>query len=196
MYLGSGGAVEAMNTQELMMIKMENQNPYHHMDILSDPFLSLPLDTATASAFGSNHAGDQKTSLGFMELLGFQDFTTTKYSSPSSIFDNMMMYHHQLPPPPASSLSMDIEIPTSSAHHPSNQHDNCDLHHDDKEEGVTVDEVGEESSVVVNVQPSSPNSSSLSSPAVAATVDQRLHKPLKQDAQCRDEFAVPVICKI
>ncbi|CAH1434194.1 unnamed protein product [Lactuca virosa] len=174
--------LEAMDTKELMMmmmmIKMENQNnPYPHMDmdIPSDPFSSLPVLDQTA--FGS----EQKTSLGFMELLqgGFHDHN---YSSPSSssIFDinnmMMMMYHHdhQLPSPPSS----------SSAHPHSNQHD----HDHYKEEDVTVDEVaGEESSisVVLNVHPSisSPNASSLSSPqpaaAAAATVDQ-LHKPLKQ----------------
>ncbi|KAL4572183.1 hypothetical protein LXL04_018952 [Taraxacum kok-saghyz] len=146
MYLG-------MDSKELMMIKMEKQNHVDmDMDILSDPFSSLPLDTVTTSAFGSTHADDQKTSLGFMELLGFQDFIATNYSSPS-IFDNIMMHHHLAP----SSLSMDMEIPTSSADH-------------HKEE---VDEVGEDSSVVLNVQPSSPNSSSLSSPHDAA-------KPLKQ----------------
>ncbi|CAI9300340.1 unnamed protein product [Lactuca saligna] len=173
--------LEAMDTKELMMmmmIKMENQNnpypPHMHMDmdIPSDPFSSLPVLDQTA--FGS----EQKTSLGFMELLqgGLHDHNYSSPSSSSSVFDinnMMMMYHHdhQLPSPPSS----------SSAHDPhSNQHD----HDHYKEEDVTVDEVaGEESSisVVLNVHPSisSPNSSSLSSPA-AATVDQRLHKPLKQ----------------
>lgn len=142
-----------MDTKELMMIKMENQN---HS---SDPFLSLPLDIC-------NHAD---TPVGFMELLGFQDITATNYSSPSTIFDNMLMMH-QLPP--SSILSMDKEI----LDHPSIQHH---LHH--KEELQVDHEDGEESSVVLNVQPSSPaNSSSLSSPAATVHVDQSLHKPLKQ----------------
>lgn len=167
-----------MDTKELMMmmmIKMENQNnpypPHIHMDIdiPSDPFSSLPVLDQTA--FGS----EQKTSLGFMELLqgGFHDHNYSSPSSSSSIFDinnMMMMYHHdhQLPSPPSS----------SSAHPHSNQHDHDHNHY--KEEDVTVDEVaGEESSisVVLNVAHpsiSSPNSSSLSSPqpAAAASVDQ------------------------
>lgn len=144
-----------MDTQEQMMmkmIKMENNynNNHMNMDILSDPFSSsLPV--------GSSEV-DQKSSLGLMELLGFQDF----YSSPSSIFENTTTYdHHQLPPPSSSSLSMD--------------HHNLPLNQQDEDQDLTVDEGGEESlsSVVLNVQ--SPNSCSISSPA-----NQQLHKPLKQ----------------
>lgn len=165
MYRRSGGTLEAMNTKEstmTMTIKKEDQNPYHHQtDIPADPFSSV----LAPDTFWSNHVlDDQKSSLGFMELLGFQDFTTAKYSSPSSSFGNTMMMYHRDQLPPSSSL------PTSSA-----------PHDDDDDDDVTVSEVGEESSVVLNMQPPSPNSSSLSSPpAAAAAAAQPLHKPLKQ----------------
>ncbi|KAJ0589798.1 putative transcription factor WRKY family [Helianthus annuus] len=96
------------------------------------------------------------TSLGFMELLGYQDY----YSYPSSMFDNTTTsYDHQLPLPLPPSMDMNMNISTSAQH--LNQDDNR------KEEEVitTVDEVEEESSVVLNGHPSSPNSCSISSPA-------------------------------
>ncbi|KAJ0797227.1 putative transcription factor WRKY family [Helianthus annuus] len=135
-----------MNTKELMTIMVNtNNNPYnyHHH---SDPFSSI-------SAAAANDDDDQKTSLGFMELLGYQDY----YSYPSSMFDNTTTsYDHQLPLPLPP--SMDMNISTSAQH--LNQDDNR------KEEVITaVDEVEEESSVVLNGHPSSPNSCSVSSPA-------------------------------
>ncbi|KAI7751536.1 hypothetical protein M8C21_013395 [Ambrosia artemisiifolia] len=155
-----------------MMLNMNNINPYHHrMDVVSDPFLSI------SAAAADDDINDQKTSLGFMELLGYQDY----YSNyPSSMFDNTTTSYQQLPLPP----SVDMEISTSADHHLNNQHDNNNnnnnnnnvnyLDHKGKEEeeefilNKGVDEVEEESSVVLNgQQPSSPNSCSISSPAAA-----------------------------
>lgn len=80
---------------------------------------------------------DQKSSLGFMELLGFQDFY--------SIFDNNTMSYNQ--------LQTEMVDVATSAHH----HDDLD-DHIHKDEDLTVDE--EASSVVLN---GSPNCSSISS---------------------------------
>ncbi|KAI3693817.1 hypothetical protein L1987_76769 [Smallanthus sonchifolius] len=135
----------------MTMLKMEtnlyHDHHHHHMDLpSSDPFLS---NTAADVV-------DQKTSLGFMELLGFQD-----YYSHSSIFD--------------SNTSTFQQLPLSNHHLNEDGNDNGD-NHKEEEFTTTVDE--ESSSVVLNGQPSSPNSSSIcTSPA-----RQRLHNnnPLKQ----------------
>ncbi|KAD3068715.1 hypothetical protein E3N88_36595 [Mikania micrantha] len=151
-----------MDTEELakmMMVNMEN-NPYnhhhHHHGHDHDHRLMTAVDNV-----------DQTTSLGFMELLGYQDYN----SYPSSIFDDMTTSYHQLPP---SSLSMEMII-SSSAHHELRD-DNIDLDYKLKQEFTTVDEVEEESSsVVLNGQPSSPNCSPISSPS-----HQRSHNPVEQ----------------
>lgn len=144
----------------MMMVKMEN-NPYQQMDHvpLSEPFSSvLPLCASEV---------DQKcSSLGFMDLLGFQDYYST--TTPSLVFDE---HDHQLPIPPL--------LPSSSDHHVKQDDDNNnngDLDH--KEEHDVITTVDEETSSVVlsgQQQPSSPNSSCISSPA-----HQLLHKPNKQ----------------
>ncbi|KAD5316915.1 hypothetical protein R6Q59_032140 [Mikania micrantha] len=140
-----------------MMLKMvDNNSCHHHTDLPSDPFSLIP-DTDI----------DPKASLGFMELLGFQDY----YYHPSSIFDDNKTTSYHQPPPPSSSLD----------------HNNGDSDHKD-DHFTTVDE---ESSVVLNGQPSSPNSSSIcTSPAS----HQLLHNnvPFKQcikekKAMCEDE---------
>ncbi|KAM0015722.1 putative transcription factor WRKY family [Helianthus debilis subsp. tardiflorus] len=133
-----------------MLLKMET-NSYNTVNILSDPFSSLATTTTTED--GVDQKTSSSSSLGFMEMLGFQDY----------YFDNTTTYQQQLPPlppPPTSSLSMAVELHTSA-----------DDHMDNKDEFTTVDE---ESSVVLNGQPSSPNNSSsiCTSPA-----HQRLHKP-------------------
>ncbi|KAI3800891.1 hypothetical protein L1987_28990 [Smallanthus sonchifolius] len=144
---------------------MDDNYPYHHDH--SYPFSSsLPLVTTDDV--------DQKTSLGFMELLGYQDY----YSYPSnSIFDETTTFHH-LPVPPPSSLSMEM---ISS-----------------KEEFTAVDEVEEEesSSVLLNGHPSSPNSCSISSPAHQQCIkekktmggDETKTKKKKKDTEARFAF--------
>ncbi|MFS8009988.1 hypothetical protein Hanom_Chr14g01291701 [Helianthus anomalus] len=133
-----------------MLLKMETYS-YNTDIILSYPFSSLATTTTTIAEDNV----DQKTSsLGFMEMLGFQDY----------YFDNTTTYQQlpPLPPPPTSSLSMAVEV-HMSAHQD-------DDHMDNQDQFTTVDE---ESSVVLNGQPSSPNNSSsiCTSPA-----HQRLHK--------------------
>ncbi|KAK9076535.1 hypothetical protein SSX86_004869 [Deinandra increscens subsp. villosa] len=150
-----------------MTLKMESNSYHHHMDLLSDPFSSAADDV------------DQTTSLGFMELLGFQDYCYYSNNNnnnnnsnnnnyyPSSISEEIInttsSYHHQLQPPPP--LSVETEIQTA-AHH-LNGGGNSNL----TEELTAVDE--EESSVVLNGQPSSPSITS-------STAHQQLRNPLKQ----------------
>ncbi|KAI3741738.1 hypothetical protein L1987_59412 [Smallanthus sonchifolius] len=167
--------MDTKDSMTMMQVNMDNNAYHHHHDhdhLPSYPFSSLPLVTEDV---------DQKTSLGFMELLGYQDY----YSYPSSIFDETTAYDH-LPPPPPSSLSvekeMEMEIISTSAHH--------------KEEFTTVDEVEEESSVVLNGHPSSPNSCSISSPAHQQCIkekktmggDETKTKKKKKDKEPRFAF--------
>ncbi|XP_076958894.1 uncharacterized protein LOC143634785 [Bidens hawaiensis] len=142
-------------------------NPYHNnhnnninMNVTSDPFSSLPVitNTATATTTTNTAGGDdveQKTSLGFMELLGFQDLYYY------SMFDNTTAFHHQLPPPPSPHYLNHPDIIIGN--------DNDDILHKAEEAEnnnniitATIDEEIESSSVVLNGQPpSSPNSSSI-----------------------------------
>ncbi|MFS7942353.1 hypothetical protein Hanom_Chr06g00487421 [Helianthus anomalus] len=134
-----------------MLLKMET-NSYNTDNIIPDPFSSL--GTTTEDDINQKIS----SSLGFMEMLGFQDY----------YFDNTTTYQQQLPPllpPPPTSMAVEV--------HTSADDLNGDLGHDhmdNQDEFTTVDE---ESSVVLNGQPSSPNNSSsiCTSPA-----HQRLHK--------------------
>ncbi|KAJ0779169.1 putative transcription factor WRKY family [Helianthus annuus] len=136
-----------------MLLKMETSS-YNTDNILSDPFSSL------ATTEDDINQKTSSSSLGFMEMLGFQDY----------YFDNTTTYQQQLPPlppPPTSSLSMAVEVHTSADDH------NGDLGHDHMDNQDQFTTVDEESSVVLNGQPSSPNNSSsiCTSPA-----HQRLNK--------------------
>ncbi|GJT00185.1 probable WRKY transcription factor 23 [Tanacetum coccineum] len=114
---------------------------------------------------------DQKSSssLGFMDLLGFQDYySTTTTSTPSLVFDdnNTFDQQYQVLPPP---------VPSSTEHNMHHDVKQDDDDNDHKEDEVVEEE--EEESVVLSgqQQPLSPNSSCISSPA-----HQLLHKPNKQ----------------
>lgn len=141
-----------------MMLKMADHN--------SDPFSSLPIVTSVDDV-------DQKAaSLGFMELLGFQD-----YFPHDSIFDNTTSYHYR-----QELMEMEKDMSVHDHHQLINEEDiidddiNGDVNAHMKDEiTTTVDE--ETSSVVLNgQQPSSPNYSSsiCTSPA---------HQPLQNQLQ-------------
>ncbi|XP_071718728.1 uncharacterized protein [Rutidosis leptorrhynchoides] len=147
-----------MDNKELLMMMIKMENNHNYLD-----------DTITAA--------DQKSCLGFMDLLGYQDY----YNSSSFIYDDNNNNHYNNnsdePPlllPSASSLSMEMDVATSSDNHHLKY-----IKKNEEEDLITtgngVDE--ESSSVVLNgQQPSSPNSCSIST----SPSHQQLHKPIKQ----------------